>query len=44
MDSYDDVDVLMDEYDTVQEEIRIQEELYYEEEYIFEEEYFPDGR
>ena len=40
MDSYDDVDVLMDEYDTVQEEIRIQEELYYEEEYIFEEEYF----
>ena len=41
MDSYEDVDVLMDEYDTVQEEIRIQEELYYEEEYIFEEEYFP---
>ena len=41
MDSYEDVDVLMDEYDTAQEEIRIQEELYYEEEYIFEEEYFP---
>jgi len=40
MDSYDDVDVLMDEYDTAQEELRIQEELYYEEEYIFEEEYF----
>jgi len=39
IESYDDIDVLMNEYDLEQEQLRVEEELYYEEEYLFEDEY-----